>query len=758
MTPPRPDGLRSLALNNPQLLSRDDLVHDFCARTGELHTLVRSLRDGIHGTAQHHLVLGQRGMGKTTLLHRLAYAIEDDAELAGVWLPLVFPEEQYNITGLAALWLNVLDALSDTLERTGNIARAEALDELIDHLPRADERTLEQTARTAALGVAAELGRRLVLLLDNLDLILDRLDLPGQWALRELLEQGDKVVVIGASTAATEATYDYGKPFYDFFRVHHLVGLTDDEARDLVLRIADRHGNEAVRALVLAHPERVRGVRVLSGGNPRTIAMLYGVLAEGGGEQGLRGPVEALLDRYTPLYKARFEELPAQAQVVVDALCLLWDPAPASAIAEKARLDINKVSSQLTRLRQQGLIEEVPHVDARTGEPLKRSAFQIAERFFNIWYLMRASRRVRRRLVWLVHTLEALLGPGELLEQATRLALVPEGGKVDVEFAAALLDRVGEGFERDLLVLRTARACVEQGVPVGVVAEEGEAVYRIAEDIERFEQARLTLENRFDNEVARQDWVLLLPYWNRLTADQQREFGETLARSATGCETLLTALRFVNEFSLDLLPDVEAHEQSRLMMSVQGDIDAFVQKLTAVRGWSTDELLVCLDARMAEIALVLPVLFHSVGGGEDLPTTEDLRTTIAKGLEVASDPRALLIVHLGAALLGGTAHLLTDLSQALSTCTAADLTSGSTLQLLLLLRRLTSPDLLPAALPLLSNWDAHHPSWTPHLAGWTAFVTHDDRRLLALAPEVRATAELLRDAFRSGSNTAPATS
>ncbi len=31
----------------------------------------------------------------------------------------------------------------------------------------------------------------------------------------------------------------------------------------------------------------------------------------------------------------------------------------------------------------------------------KKAAYQIAERFFNIWYLMRASRRVRRKLIWL---------------------------------------------------------------------------------------------------------------------------------------------------------------------------------------------------------------------------------------------------------------------------------------------------------------------------------------------------------------------
>ena len=56
-------------------------------------------------------------MGKSTLLHRVALAIEDEPEYEKTWLPVRFPEEQYTVGTLAELWSNVLGAVSDALER-----------------------------------------------------------------------------------------------------------------------------------------------------------------------------------------------------------------------------------------------------------------------------------------------------------------------------------------------------------------------------------------------------------------------------------------------------------------------------------------------------------------------------------------------------------------------------------------------------------------------------------------------------------------
>jgi hypothetical protein len=53
---------------------------------------------------------------------------------------LVFPEEQYNVKNLGDFWLNCADALSDALDRLGEKAAAEALDQKVEAVPPDPER------------------------------------------------------------------------------------------------------------------------------------------------------------------------------------------------------------------------------------------------------------------------------------------------------------------------------------------------------------------------------------------------------------------------------------------------------------------------------------------------------------------------------------------------------------------------------------------------------------------------------------------
>lgn len=86
----------------------------------------------------------------------------------------------------------------------------------------------------------------------------------------------------------------------------------------------------------------------------------------------------------------------------------------------RLRLDNRTVSMQLDRLFKAGIVERVKAIDMQTREPARGSAYQIAERFFDIWYLMRASRRMRKRLLWLVEFLRIMHTPDELRDRAKR--------------------------------------------------------------------------------------------------------------------------------------------------------------------------------------------------------------------------------------------------------------------------------------------------------------------------------------------------
>lgn len=441
--------LYGVAAYNPGILSKQELIRLFVARRVLLQQIIDDLnRENPKGIPQHRLLVGARGMGKTTLLRRISYAAEDDEKLSRDWLPLTFPEEQYNVARLSDLWLNCLDAVSDALERQGKHDEADALDEIIDALPDDKEEERARKALNVLLEQAQKTGQRLLLLFDNIDLIFERLA-KEHWTIREMLSKEGAPLLIGATSRPLEPTYEYQGAFYDFFKISNLNKLQLDEMHEVLRTLAGELNAPQVSQLLEQDPARIRVLYDLTGGNPRTTVLLFSVLAQGI-DGDVRSDLERLLDQCTPLYKARFEELSSQAQQVVDALALHWDPAPAATVAERARLDVNSTSSHLNRLSEQGIVEKVRLY------PKKKTGFQIAERFFNIWYLMRASRRMRRKLIWLSKFLKSFYSQEDLHNLARRYFAKEQG--VDgtsllkhAEYGFALADALDDrGWRRAL--------------------------------------------------------------------------------------------------------------------------------------------------------------------------------------------------------------------------------------------------------------------------------------------------------------------
>jgi hypothetical protein len=149
-------------------------------------------------------------------LYRLRYAVEDDPDLSRHWLPLTFPEEQYNVAHLSDLWVNCLDALGDALEARGRTAEVKTLDELVSQLPRDNEERRARAALAALDRWSEQSGVGLLLLIDNLDMILDPLDDDEQWTLRKVMSAGHRLLFVGASSRGIEA-----RPSTTFSRSTH---------------------------------------------------------------------------------------------------------------------------------------------------------------------------------------------------------------------------------------------------------------------------------------------------------------------------------------------------------------------------------------------------------------------------------------------------------------------------------------------------------------------------------------------------------
>jgi tetratricopeptide (TPR) repeat protein len=124
--------------------------------------------------------------------------------------------------------------------------------------------------------------------------------------------------------------------------------------------------------------------------------------------------LELILDRITPLYKHRMDDLSGQQQAIMDAIAMNWDASATKEIALKVRLESKAVAAQLKILEQNNLIHSIP-------ADRKNKLYLITERFFNIWYLMRYGKKKSREQVrFLVRFLEEWCSKEELAERINK--------------------------------------------------------------------------------------------------------------------------------------------------------------------------------------------------------------------------------------------------------------------------------------------------------------------------------------------------
>ncbi len=440
--------LLNFAVYNPAILSDEDFLAGFVARRELAEKLISRLREvTLDNVAQHRLIIGQRGMGKTSMLRRISLGIREDPELSKVLLPLTFREEQYNVHNLHVFWSNCLDALGDLFEKGGNRNLASQVDRDVVMLSRKGDDLDGSLALEVFKGWCSKVGKRPLLLIDNIDLIFDGLA-KQDWTLRRILQEPGGIVVIGATCSFLEATAKIEAPFYDFFQIELLEKVTYTEMISCLRSLARERGVQGRKVLHLldGDPARIQSLYDLTGGNPRTLVLLY-LLLEMDTDGDVMGDLERLLDQVTVLYKARVEDLPPQSRVVLDAVALNWNPITVSGISETTGIEATSVSSQLDRLQKLGIVEKVTlSTPAPTG-------YQLGERFFNIWYLMRnASRRLRNRLRWLTEFLRRLYSPQQLSSMACDFMRSPSGdGHSAGMYCLALADAVGDTSLRHVL-------------------------------------------------------------------------------------------------------------------------------------------------------------------------------------------------------------------------------------------------------------------------------------------------------------------
>jgi len=385
---------------NPGQKGKQELINEFVVRQNIYEEIMQDIEtsDFAH-PEQHYLLIGQRGMGKTTLLLRLRYGIEESIVIKDKLLPITFPEEQYQINELAGLWEYIAEYLEEQFGFSG------LYDEIEEHARAADFQEISYELLNKAL---QKQGKNLMLLIDNIGDFFRKLEPTEMRRLREILQINSRIRVIGGSTNYMEEVLDYHQPFYEFFKIIRLDGLNKDETIRLILRLGETHGEKKkIEKIVQETPARIETLRILTGGVPRTIAIMFGIFLDYEHEDSLKD-LHKILDVVTPLYKHRMDDLPVQQQKIIDAVARHWEPITVKELALRTRLISKTLSAQLNQLEKEQIV--VKHDTAN-----RNKTYMIRERFWNIWYLMRYGKRDdKQKIIWLVKFLEGWFSDDDL--------------------------------------------------------------------------------------------------------------------------------------------------------------------------------------------------------------------------------------------------------------------------------------------------------------------------------------------------------
>jgi len=400
-------------LYNPDQMPEEEIKATFVAReqlVDELVALIASQPDG--AGVQHAVIIAPRGMGKTTVLLMIKFAIEDRG-LDDRWQAVKFPEESYSIYDLADFWVEVLHLIAADTKDQGLRRLA---DDLKSQYPNNDQ--LQEAAYAVLKDWRRQHGKRLLLLVENFDQILEQInDERDNARLRDVLMNDGTIMILGGATTFFKEARAYDQPLYNFFKIYDLADLKFEQMQELLRRRAALDRVADFEAKLKRNASRLRALEYFTGGNPRLVLMLYRVVSHSDVTE-VRRALEKLLDEVTPYYKAKVETLPSQQRKILDHIARISgetnEGLTPGEIAAAVRLSPNQVSAQLKRLSELGYV--------RAANLRGRSSYYtLSEPLYAIWHQMRFGRDARERMRWLINFIKVWYAAEEMSAEFQRL-------------------------------------------------------------------------------------------------------------------------------------------------------------------------------------------------------------------------------------------------------------------------------------------------------------------------------------------------
>jgi len=331
-------------------------------------------------SANHTLLVGPRGIGKThllTLLHhyttgKLPSPPGGRTSPAG-WQAVMFYEEEYAGQNTLA---NFLLALTQKLRIATPSEEAWQLPVGIADRP---DREVCDCVMERIRAFQEKKHRRILVLVDNVQKILQQWPRHDHDVFRSFLSAQSFFLLIGSAPSVFKQIVSQREAFYQFFDVRLVGELSAEEVLELIgnwFREESRAPEFEERREELRR--KIPAIRVLTGGNPRLILFLC-QMATRATFLEIEHSLKTLMEELREYFVRRFDELPDQRRKVLDTLAEMPGPATPTEIAAAARLPVATVNSQLSRLKKDHYVSPVKL------KPQRATRYDITERLFRLW-------------------------------------------------------------------------------------------------------------------------------------------------------------------------------------------------------------------------------------------------------------------------------------------------------------------------------------------------------------------------------------
>lgn len=318
--------------------------------------------------------------------------------MKSLWYPLIFAEESYEVISAGKFWLESLFHIS---EQTKDVRWNRTYNELKNE---SNEKVLRERALSQLMDFADTQKKRILLIVENLDMFFKQISDKDAWAIRHTLLNEPRIMLLASTTPGFEEIENAGHAMFELFKMQELKALSEKECSEMWKMVTGFDASD----------NRIRPLQVLTGGNPRLLA----IISKFGAKLSLKELMDDLIhlvDDHTDYFKSQLDNLATTERKAYLALAEIWDPATAREIAKTGRLDVNKTSSLLNRLVKRGYVS----IHETSG---KNKWYQVKERLYNIYYLMRRRGTPANRVKAVVQFMINFYGHDDFVNAAKSIA------------------------------------------------------------------------------------------------------------------------------------------------------------------------------------------------------------------------------------------------------------------------------------------------------------------------------------------------